>query len=148
LDAGLTTLLCKQITVAKCEEVKTGCNLSNSPKEGYGSERAVLSMMMVMMMMIYYQSVAREYLRNMENVTNTNGGSTVSQYHLTYLHNKQAARLGALPPGGYSEEKNFRDFSPQGNYTDRATVARRQMLVSTLADRGGRVVSATDPHGP
>jgi hypothetical protein len=33
-------------------------------------------------------------------------------------------------------------FSPQANYTDRAA-----KLVPTFADRGCRVVSATDPHG-
>jgi hypothetical protein len=32
--------------------VKTGCNLAESSKEGYGSKWAVLPMMMMMMMMI------------------------------------------------------------------------------------------------
>jgi hypothetical protein len=65
LDARLTTLFCKKenITVPKCKEAKTGHNLAESSKEGYGSERAVLPMM------IYYQTVAREYLQNMQNVT-------------------------------------------------------------------------------
>jgi hypothetical protein len=31
--------------------VKTGCNLSESYKEGYGSKRAILPMIMTMMMM-------------------------------------------------------------------------------------------------
>jgi hypothetical protein len=38
-------------------------------------------------------------------------------------------------------------LSPRANYTDRATAACRQMLVPTFADRGCRVVSATDPYG-
>jgi hypothetical protein len=37
--------------------------------------------------------------------------------------------------------KKLRGFSPQANYTDRAK------LGPTLADRGCRVVSETDPHG-
>jgi hypothetical protein len=32
--------------------VKTGCNLAESSKEGYGSKRAILPMMMMMMMMM------------------------------------------------------------------------------------------------
>jgi hypothetical protein len=49
LDARLATLLCKRkITVAKSKEVKTGSNLAESSKEGYGSKRAVLPMMMMM----------------------------------------------------------------------------------------------------
>jgi hypothetical protein len=43
-------LICKQITVAKSKEVKTGSNLAESSKEGYGSKRVVLPMMMMMMM--------------------------------------------------------------------------------------------------
>jgi hypothetical protein len=43
-------LLCKKIIVAKFKEMKTGCNLVESSKEGYGSKRAVLPMMMMMMM--------------------------------------------------------------------------------------------------
>jgi hypothetical protein len=34
------------MTAAKFKEVKTGCNLAESSKEGYGSKRAVLPMMM------------------------------------------------------------------------------------------------------
>jgi hypothetical protein len=41
----------------------------------------------------------------------------------------------------------LRDFSPQAKYTDRATAACRRSLVPTFADRGCRVVSATNPHG-
>jgi hypothetical protein len=37
-------LFCKGI-VAKSKEMKTGCNLAESSKEGYGSKRAVLPMM-------------------------------------------------------------------------------------------------------
>jgi hypothetical protein len=36
-------MLCKKITAAKSKEVKTGCNLAESSKEGYGSKRAVAS---------------------------------------------------------------------------------------------------------
>jgi hypothetical protein len=32
-------LLCKTITVAKSKEVKTGSNLAESSKDGYGSKR-------------------------------------------------------------------------------------------------------------
>jgi spore maturation protein SpmB len=53
LDARLTPLLCKKITVAKSRQVKTGSNLAESSKEGYGSKRAVLPM--VMMMIVIYQ---------------------------------------------------------------------------------------------
>jgi hypothetical protein len=35
------TLLCKEMTVAKSEEVKTGSNLAQSCKAGYCSKRAV-----------------------------------------------------------------------------------------------------------
>jgi hypothetical protein len=49
LDAGLTTLLRKKITVAKSKEMETGCSLAESSKEGCGSKRAVLPMMMMMM---------------------------------------------------------------------------------------------------
>jgi hypothetical protein len=37
--------------------------------------------------------------------------------------------------------------SPRANYTDRETAACRAKLVPTIADRGCRSVSATDPHG-
>jgi hypothetical protein len=47
LVTRLTTLLCKKIIVAKSKEVKPGCNLAESSKEGYGSKRAVFSMMMI-----------------------------------------------------------------------------------------------------
>jgi hypothetical protein len=52
LDTRLRTLLCKRIIVAKSKEMKTGCNLAESPKGDYGSARAVLPMM-VMMPYIY-----------------------------------------------------------------------------------------------
>jgi hypothetical protein len=35
-----------KIILAKSKEVKTGCNLAESSKEGYGSKRVVWSMMM------------------------------------------------------------------------------------------------------
>jgi hypothetical protein len=38
-------LLCKNITVAKSKEVKTGSNLEEFSKEVYGSKRAVVPMM-------------------------------------------------------------------------------------------------------
>jgi hypothetical protein len=52
-----------------------------------------------------------------------------------------------------AKKKKLRGFSPPANYTDRATLYRlsdRRLsakLVPTLADRGCRVVSATNPHG-
>jgi hypothetical protein len=36
LDARLRTLLCKKIIVAKFKEVKLGCKMTESSKEGYG----------------------------------------------------------------------------------------------------------------
>jgi predicted Ser/Thr protein kinase len=45
------------------------------------------------------------------------------------------------------EKKELHDFSSQANYTDRATAACRRSLVRTFADRGCRVVSATNPYG-
>jgi hypothetical protein len=38
--------------VVKSKEVKTGCNLAESSKEGDGSRSVVLPMMMMVMMMI------------------------------------------------------------------------------------------------
>jgi hypothetical protein len=48
LDARLTTLLCKKKIVAKSKEVKSGCNLAESSKKGYGSKGAVSPMIMVL----------------------------------------------------------------------------------------------------
>jgi hypothetical protein len=48
LDAEVVILLCKKVIVAKSKEVKIGCNLAESYKEGYGSERAVLPTTMMM----------------------------------------------------------------------------------------------------
>jgi hypothetical protein len=50
LDLRLTILICKKVTVAKSEEMKTECRLAESCKEGYGSKRDVLPMIMIMMM--------------------------------------------------------------------------------------------------
>jgi hypothetical protein len=52
LEARLTTLLCKRIIVARFKQMKTGCNLAEFSKEGYGSKGAVLPLMMMMMMMM------------------------------------------------------------------------------------------------
>jgi hypothetical protein len=41
----------------------------------------------------------------------------------------------------------LRGLSPQANYTDQAIAACRRSYEPTFADRGCRVVSATDPHG-
>jgi hypothetical protein len=43
LNASLTTLLCKRITVAKTKEAKTGCNLAESSKEGHDSQKGCFS---------------------------------------------------------------------------------------------------------
>jgi hypothetical protein len=51
LDARLTILLCKHITVAKPKELKTELNLAEFYEEGCGSKSAVLPKMMMMMMM-------------------------------------------------------------------------------------------------
>jgi hypothetical protein len=40
--------LLKKFIVAKSKEVKTGCNLAESSKEGCGSKRVVLPIMMMM----------------------------------------------------------------------------------------------------
>jgi hypothetical protein len=52
LDARLTALFCKQIIVTKSKDVKTGCSMSESSKEGYGSNGGFLPLMMMMMMMM------------------------------------------------------------------------------------------------
>jgi hypothetical protein len=44
-----------------------------------------------------------------------------------------------------TKTNKLRGFSPQANYTDRATAALK--LIPTLADRGCRAVSATNPQG-
>jgi hypothetical protein len=46
LQLGGWTQVCKNITAAKSEEVKTGSNLAESSEEGYGSKRALLPMVM------------------------------------------------------------------------------------------------------
>jgi hypothetical protein len=49
-----------------------------------------------------------------------------------------------------AEAKKLRGLSPQANYTERYRPSDRRMsakLVPTFAERGCRVVSATDPHG-
>jgi hypothetical protein len=42
----------KEITVAKSKEVKTGCNLAESCREGYGSKRTVLLMMVMIFVLV------------------------------------------------------------------------------------------------
>jgi hypothetical protein len=45
-------------------------------------------------------------------------------------------------------KKKLRGFSPPANYTDQPSDRRLSAkLVPTLADRGCRVVNATNPHG-
>jgi hypothetical protein len=47
LDRKLTTtLLCKEKYFCEIQRSENGCNLTESPKEGYGSKRAVLPVMM------------------------------------------------------------------------------------------------------
>jgi hypothetical protein len=47
-----------------------------------------------------------------------------------------------------TKKLNSMAFSPQANYTDQLTDRRLSVkLVPTFADRGCRVVSATDPPG-
>jgi hypothetical protein len=45
------------------------------------------------------------------------------------------------------KETKLSGFSPQANYTDRATARLSAKLVPTFADRRCRVVSETDSHG-
>jgi hypothetical protein len=52
-----------------------------------------------------------------------------------------------LPRSYFIPETKLLGFSPQANCTDRATAASRRCIVSTFADRGCHVVSATDPRG-
>jgi hypothetical protein len=56
LGAKLTTLLCKEIIVAK-SKAKTGCNPAEPSKEGSGPKWAVL-LIMIMVMMIHVIEVA------------------------------------------------------------------------------------------
>jgi hypothetical protein len=56
LDARLTTLLCKRVTVAKYKDVKTGSKLVTFYKESYCSKSAVLPMMMNSLYFVYNQS--------------------------------------------------------------------------------------------
>lgn len=51
LDTKVKNMLFKKISIVKCKEVKTGCSLAESSKEGYGSKRVVLPMMMVVLYM-------------------------------------------------------------------------------------------------
>jgi hypothetical protein len=46
-----------------------------------------------------------------------------------------------------NKQTNSVAFSPQANYTDRATAACRRSYCQLFAYRGCRVVSAADPHG-
>jgi hypothetical protein len=51
--------------------------------------------------------------------------------------------LAAMKGRYKSKKKKLRGLSPRANYTDRRL---SEKLVPTFADRGCRVVSATDPH--
>jgi hypothetical protein len=52
----------------KSKGVKTGCNLAESSKKGYGSKRAVFPMMMMMMMMMYKQLFSRIFISKINTV--------------------------------------------------------------------------------
>jgi hypothetical protein len=56
LEAGLTTLLYKQIAVEKSKEVKTACNLAEPSEEGCGSKRTNVLPAMMMMIMVMCSS--------------------------------------------------------------------------------------------
>jgi hypothetical protein len=45
----LTTFLCKNLLLQNPKNIKTGSNLAESSKEGYGSKKTVLPMMTMMM---------------------------------------------------------------------------------------------------
>jgi hypothetical protein len=88
LNARLTTLLCKKIIVAKSKEVKTGCNLAETSKEG--SESAVLSMMMNTGKVLGY------YL-NMNQCSSCSHPSLITVYsHLT-IQNFTVCAVEKLP---------------------------------------------------
>jgi hypothetical protein len=50
------TLFCIKIIVAKSEEMRSGRNLAESSKEGFGSKREVLSMNMMMTLELRLQN--------------------------------------------------------------------------------------------
>jgi hypothetical protein len=54
LDARLTILLYKNISVSRPKEVKTRYKLAESSKEGYGSKRAVSAVMMIRIYIYIY----------------------------------------------------------------------------------------------
>jgi hypothetical protein len=60
LDARLTSLPRKKITVAKSKEEKTESNLAEYSKEDYGSERAILPMLMMISKKARYQRENKE----------------------------------------------------------------------------------------
>jgi hypothetical protein len=70
LDARLTTLLCKQIIVAKSKEVKTGCNLAESSRQGYGSKSAGLPMMMMI-----FERMCYHYYKSLTGITTERKGT-------------------------------------------------------------------------
>jgi hypothetical protein len=55
LDARLTTLLCKEIIVAKSKEVKPQSNLAESSREGSGLQKKNLLFLPTMMTNSYYE---------------------------------------------------------------------------------------------
>jgi hypothetical protein len=57
LDTTLTTLLCKKVTVGNYEEVKTGCKLAGSSKEGCGSKRDISQIIIIIIIIIKQRQV-------------------------------------------------------------------------------------------
>jgi hypothetical protein len=71
---------------------------------------------------------------------------TVRRFASCFMHTDALNDIRAIDVLHVCEQTNkLWGFSPQANYTDRATAACRP--VPTLANRGCRLVSATNPHG-
>jgi hypothetical protein len=69
LGAGLTTLLCTRIIVAKSEEVKTGCKLAEYSKEGCCSKGAVFpGMLMDKMNLVYLNQKNKQVRKRMHSI--------------------------------------------------------------------------------
>jgi hypothetical protein len=47
----------KKNIFVKSKEVKTGCNLTESPKEGYSSKRALLPMILLLLLMMMMETI-------------------------------------------------------------------------------------------
>jgi hypothetical protein len=96
------------------------------------------------------------YLHKKKDPRNIKGPSALFSQSTVHTGPEEAPipALSLLPPfpdafkNNDKKQKKFRRFSPPANYTDRPSDRRLSAkLVPTLADRGCRVVGATNPHG-